>query len=58
MPAELKALESYIAKKLEPVNVLDILADTEYWLNWTRFFGPISGHKTRLAPAREQVVFC
>lgn len=25
-----------------------MLADTEYWLNWTRFFGPISGHDAKL----------
>jgi hypothetical protein len=26
-----------------PVGILDVLADTEEWLNWTRHFGPISG---------------
>ncbi len=25
-----------------------MLADTEYWLNWTQFFGPISGHDAKL----------
>ncbi len=60
-PAGLKTLESYIAKKLEPVNVLDILADTEYWLNWTRFFGPISGHDAKIDHPEERYLttaFC
>jgi hypothetical protein len=48
LPQKLKKLEGYIAEKLEPVNVLDMLADTEYWLNWTRFFGPVSGHDAKL----------
>src|SRR5699024_3733789 len=47
-PAKLKELEKYIAERLEHVNVLDMLADTEYWLNWTRFFGPVSGHEAKL----------
>lgn len=47
-PPKLKQLEGYIAEKLEPVNILDMLADTEYWLNWTRFFGPVSGHDAKL----------
>ncbi|MDK8643781.1 hypothetical protein [Niallia taxi] len=45
VPPGLKKLEEYIAESLEPINVLDMLANTEYWLNWTRFFGPISGHE-------------
>jgi TnpA family transposase len=48
LPPGLKDLETYIAQKLEPINVLDVLADTEHWLNWTRFFGPISGHEARI----------
>lgn len=43
--ATLKAL---IAQRLTPVNLLDVLADTELWLNWTRFFKPKSGHDAKL----------
>lgn len=60
-PPELKKLESYIAKKLEPIHMLDMLADTEYWLNWSRFFGPISGHDAKLDDPVERyltTVFC
>lgn len=57
----LKKLEEYIVRNLEPINVLDMLADTEYWLNWTRFFGPISGHDAKLDNAVERYItnaFC
>jgi Tn3 transposase DDE domain len=41
-PEELRPLERSIAERIEPINILDVLADTERWLNWTRFFGPVS----------------
>ncbi len=53
-PEDLKALEQLIAERIEPVDILDVLVDTENWLNWTRFFGPISGHESKIdvSPAR------
>lgn len=47
-PAGLRKFEQLIADRLEPAHLLDVLRDTEHWLNWTRFFGPISGHDTKL----------
>ena len=44
----LRAFEERIATRLEPTTLLDILRDTEHWLHWTRFFGPISGHDAKL----------
>ena len=38
-----------------------MLVDTENWLHWTRFFGPISGHDAKLDAARARYVattFC
>jgi hypothetical protein len=38
-----------------------VLVDTENWLNWTRFFGPISGFDAKLDAARARYVattFC
>lgn len=60
-PEGLKAMETYIADNLEPINILDMLADTEYWLNWTRFFSPISGHEAKLEDPIQRylaTVFC
>lgn len=47
-PAGLTQLETLVAERLTPVHLLDVLTDTEAWLNWTRHFGPISGHEAKL----------
>lgn len=44
----LRSLEIEIAARLEPIHLLNILRDTQHWLNWTRFFGPLSGHDAKL----------
>ncbi|MED0673703.1 Tn3 family transposase [Aneurinibacillus aneurinilyticus] len=57
----LKELRKRIEEKMVPINVLDLLADTEYWLNWTRFFGPISGHDAKIDNPSERYItttFC
>jgi TnpA family transposase len=48
-PAGLRAFELLLAERLEPTHLLGVLRDTEHWLHWTRFFGPISGHDAKLA---------
>ena len=50
-----------IKGRMEPIEILDAFADTEYWLNWTRHFGPISGLESKLKRARDRyllTVFC
>jgi Tn3 transposase DDE domain len=53
-PDELHTLEARWPALLGPVNILDLLADTDYWLNWTRCFRPISGYDSKLADARQR----
>jgi hypothetical protein len=53
-PAGLRVLETRWESLLIPVNILDLLADTDYWLNWTRCFRPISGHDSKLADVRHR----
>jgi TnpA family transposase len=60
-PASLPVLEAWVADRLGPTHLLEILRDTEHWLNWTRFFGPISGHDAKLEDAASRYVattFC
>lgn len=60
-PARLKELEAMIAERLEPVGILDAIADTEAWLNWTNRFGPLSGYEAKIENPRERYVtasFC
>jgi TnpA family transposase len=43
------------------VHIIDALADTEHWLNWSRHFGPLSGHDAKLDNPRERyliITFC
>lgn len=47
-PENLKQIESLLSEKLQPVNILDILSDTEQWLNWTKYFAPISGFDSKI----------
>jgi hypothetical protein len=47
-PDGLAALERLLDERMEPVNILDALSDTAQWLDWTRFFGPISGHDAKI----------
>lgn len=54
-------LERLLKARLVPAGVLEALADTEHWLNWTRHFGPVSGFEAKLDRARERYVataFC
>ena len=41
--------------------IVDVLTDTEHWLNWTAAFGPLSGFETRLTSPRHRYItttFC
>lgn len=45
---KLAQIELLIAERIEPVNLLDILIDTELWLNWTQYFRLLSGHDSKI----------
>ncbi|MFE9080799.1 Tn3 family transposase [Bacillus mobilis] len=37
------------------------MSDTEYWLNWTRLFGPISGYDAKIVKPSQRYLttaFC
>jgi TnpA family transposase len=48
LPEQLRQIERLVAESVADVNILDALADTESWLNWTHCFGPLSGYETKL----------
>ena len=39
----LASLEAAVARRLPERSVLDVLANVEHWLHWTRHFGPLAG---------------
>ena len=53
-PPGLKELEAILAERLKPFSLLDILSDTQFWLDWCQDFGPISGLETKLEDAIER----
>lgn len=60
-PPGLAALEAAFAERITPVNILDVIRTTAYWLNWTAPFGPVSGHAGKLDDSLRRylaTVFC
>ena len=60
-PEKLKELESHIKEQIRPITILDLLDDTQKWIDWTRFFGPISGHDAKVVnpiPSYLMTTFC
>lgn len=53
---QLAKLEKFISEKLEQISILDVLADSEHWLNWTRLLGPLSGHDTKIENPKPRYV--
>src|SRR5262249_42894139 len=47
-PENLPLINQLVREQMAPINLLDVLADTERWLNWTRYFGPLSGYEAKL----------
>ena len=60
-PPGRQELEHLLAQYMNETGILDAISDTEHWLNWTRFFGPLSGHDAKLDNPRHRYVlttFC
>jgi Tn3 transposase DDE domain len=60
-PPGLAVLEAAFTERITPVNILDGLRTTAYWLNWTAPFGPVSGHTGKLDDSLHRylaTVFC
>jgi hypothetical protein len=60
-PDGLLQLEQQLTERMADVEIVDALSDTEHWLNWTHYFGPISGHDAKLENPRERYLittFC
>ena len=60
-PEGLALTDRLLSERLPACNIVDILTDTEHWLNWTAAFGPLSGFESRLGFPRHRYVtttFC
>lgn len=60
-PEGLALIDRLVSERLLECNLVDILTDTEHWLNWTAAFGPLSGFESKLVSPRQRDVtttFC
>lgn len=60
-PPGLESFEATLKQYMKENDVLNILWETDQWLNWTKHFGPISGLDTKIDNPRERYVitsFC
>jgi TnpA family transposase len=54
-------LAKLMKERMKPVGILQGLAETEHWLGWSKYFGPITGFESKLENARERrlaTTFC
>jgi Tn3 transposase DDE domain/Domain of unknown function (DUF4158) len=61
LPEGVQSLERALHERMPQMHLLDILSETDHWLQWTRHFGPLSGFEAKLDRPRERYVptaFC
>ena len=61
IPENKHKIDKLISEKLMPIGILDVLIDSNSWLNWTKHFGLLSGHETKLDDSIEKYIlttFC
>jgi TnpA family transposase len=60
-PAALDRIDQQISARLPPKNILDILVESERWLDLHRLFGPLSGFEAKIDDPRLRFIttlFC
>ena len=60
-PTRLKQLEKMIADRIKPVSILDVITNTQKWIEWDSSFGPLSGYDDKLDNAKMHYIlstFC
>jgi Tn3 transposase DDE domain len=60
-PDGLRLIDHLLSERMPECSIVDVLTDTEHWLNWTAAFGPLSGFGARLNSPRHRYVtttFC
>ncbi len=60
-PPNLTLISQAVAASMRPVSILDILTETEQWLDLHRLFGPLSGFESKIDDPRKRFIttlFC
>lgn len=60
-PPNMELIDQAITASMRPVSILDILTETEQWLDLHKFFGPLSGFEAKVDEPRKRFIttlFC
>jgi TnpA family transposase len=60
-PEGFALIDRLLSERMPECSIVDVLTDTEHWLNWTAAFGPLSALESRLISPRQRYVtttFC
>lgn len=60
-PADLQAVDDAIRMQMNEASILDVLTETEKWLDLHKLFGPLSGFETKIDDPRKRFIttlFC
>ncbi len=60
-PPGFLTIEKLVTERLPELNILDVLSDTEYWLNWTSRFNSVSGFEEKMSNSKQRFItttFC
>lgn len=49
IPKGFQDADAALTKKIKKTNVVDILRDSQYWIDWCKPFGPVSGMKAKIS---------
>lgn len=60
-PEGFALIDRLVGERMPECNIIDVLTDTEHWLDWTTAFGPLSGFEAKLDSPQQRYVtttFC
>lgn len=60
-PPELETVDQAITSEMSEASILDVLTETEQWLDLHKFFGPLSGFEAKIDDPRKRFIttlFC
>src|SRR5690606_8567572 len=60
-PPELETIDQAITSEMSEASILDVLTETEQWLDLHKFFGPLSGFESKIDDPRKRFIttlFC
>jgi TnpA family transposase len=60
-PEGFALVDRLVGERMPECNIIDVLTDTEHWLDWTTAFGPLSGFEAKLDSPQQRYVtttFC